>query len=107
MSDLSISSLSISSAEFQKAFGRIREAALKEPVTITHHGRDSLVLVAADEYRRLKSRDQRSLYVSELTNAEMKAIAEVDIPAEASAFDHELIGGATKPFGTKAGCALT
>ena len=81
---------SVSSTEFQKAFGRIREAALKEAVTITHHGRDSLVLVAADEYRRLKSRDRRSLHVSELTDAEMKAIEEAEIPAEAAAFDREV-----------------
>lgn len=88
-----MSDLSISSTEFQKSFGRFREAALKEPVTITHHGRDSLVLVAADEYQRLKSRDRRALHVSELTDAEMKVIAEAEIPAEASSFDHEFAQG--------------
>ena len=50
---------SVSSTECQKAFGRIRETALRTPVTITQHGRASLVLLAADEYRRLKARDRR------------------------------------------------
>jgi prevent-host-death family protein len=85
-----MSETSVSSTEFQKAFGRIRETALRTPVTITHHGRDSLVLVAADEYRRLKARDRRAAFVSELTDEEMRAIAEAEIPAEAAAFDHEI-----------------
>jgi prevent-host-death family protein len=81
---------SISSTEFQKAFGRVREAALEAPVTITHHGRESLVLVRADEYRRLKRRDQRALHVAELSDAEMQAILDAEIPAEAAELDHEL-----------------
>jgi prevent-host-death family protein len=85
-----MSETSVSSTEFQKAFGRIRETALRTPVTITHHGRDSLVLVAADEYRRLKARDRRAAFVSELTDEEMRAIAEAEIPAAAAAFDHEI-----------------
>ena len=79
----------ITSAEFQKAFGRYREAALKAPVTITNHGRDSLVLLAADEYRRLKNLDRQALYVTELSDADALAIAEAGIPSEAAAFDHE------------------
>jgi prevent-host-death family protein len=85
-----MSDTSVSSTEFQKSFGRIRETALRTPVTITHHGRDSLVLIAADEYRRLTARDRRALYVAELTDEEMRAIAEGETPAEASAFDHEI-----------------
>jgi prevent-host-death family protein len=88
-----MSDTNVSSTEFQKAFGRIRETALRTPVTITHHGRESLVLVAADEYRRLKARDRRAVFVSELTDDEMRAIAEGEIPAEASAFDHEVDQG--------------
>lgn len=42
-------------AEFQKQFGKYRDLALSEPVTVTHHGRESLVIISADEYRRLKS----------------------------------------------------
>jgi PHD/YefM family antitoxin component YafN of YafNO toxin-antitoxin module len=42
--------------------------------TITHHGRDSLVLLSADDYRRLKKRDRDVLHVSELSDVDIKAI---------------------------------
>ena len=66
--------LSISSAEFQRAFGRYREAALKGPLTITNHGRDSLVLMAVDEYQRLKSRDRVALRAEDLSEDDFRAI---------------------------------
>ncbi|HEX7760304.1 MAG TPA: type II toxin-antitoxin system Phd/YefM family antitoxin [Caulobacteraceae bacterium] len=79
----------ITSAEFQKGFGRYREAALKSPIVITNHGRDSLVLLAADEYERLKSLERQALLVTELSETDARAMAEADVPAEATAFDHE------------------
>jgi prevent-host-death family protein len=82
--------MSISSAEFQRAFGRYREAALKQPVTITNHGRDSLVLMAVDEYQRLKSRDRAALRVEDLSEDDFRAITEQDLPAELARYDHEL-----------------
>lgn len=82
--------LSVTSAEFQKNFGRYREAAIREAVTITHHGRDSLVLLSADEYRRLKQRDREALLVAELTEQDIAAIRRAEIPAESAALDHEL-----------------
>lgn len=85
-----MSTVSISSAEFQKNFGRYKEAAIREPVTITNHGRDSLVLLSADEYRRLKRRDREVLHVSELSQQEIDAIASAEIPEEFAAFDHEV-----------------
>lgn len=83
-------SVNVTSAEFQRSFGRYREAAMKAPVTITHHGRDSLVLVAADEYRRLKQRDREVLLVTDLTAEDIAALEAVRFPDEAHAFDHEL-----------------
>lgn len=82
--------LSVSSAEFQRAFGRYREAALKEPVTITNHGRDSLVLMAVDEYQRLRSRDRVALRVEDLSDEDFKAITEQDLPVDLARFDDEL-----------------
>jgi prevent-host-death family protein len=85
--------ISVSSTEFQKAFGRLRETALRTPVTITSHGRESVVLVAADEYRRLKALDRRALYVAELDEADLDAIAAAEAPEDAAAFDHEVDKG--------------
>lgn len=81
--------LSVTSAEFQKGFGRFREAALREPVTITNHGRDSLVLMSADEYRRLKRRERRVMGLDDFSEADITAIAASEAPAEAAAFDDE------------------
>jgi prevent-host-death family protein len=80
----------VTSAEFQKNFGRYREAAIREAVTITSHGGDSLVLLSAEEYRRLKGRDREVLHVSELSEADIDAIRNAEIPEEFAAFDHEL-----------------
>jgi len=84
-----MASLSVTSAEFQKGFGRYREAALKAPVTITHHGRDSLVLVAVDEYRRLKRRERQVMGLDDFTDADVTAIEAAVLPPKAAAFDHE------------------
>ena len=83
-------SLSVTSAEFQKAFGRYREAALRAPVTITNHGRDSLILMGVDEYQRLKSRDRVALRIEDLADAEFTAITEQELPQSLAEFDHEL-----------------
>ena len=82
--------VSVTSAEFQKHFGRYRETAIREAVTITNHGRDSLVLLSAEEYRRLKRRDREALHVSELGEGDMQAIMNAEIPEASAAFDSEL-----------------
>lgn len=87
-----MSKTSVTSAEFQKAFGRYRDAALREPVTITNHGRESLVLLSADEYRRLKSLDRQPLYAWELGEPALSALERAEVPGEAAAFDDDLSG---------------
>lgn len=82
--------VTVSSAEFLKAYGRVTETALREPVTITSHGRERLVLLSADEYRRLKQNDRRAIHPSELVAADLEALAVAEPPAEAFGFDDEL-----------------
>ena len=80
----------VTAAEFQRKFGRYRESAQREPVAITSHGRESVVLLSAEEYRRLKQQDRQARYVWELEPAELDAISRAEPPAEAAEFDHEL-----------------
>ena len=54
--------VTITAAELQKSFGRYRDIAQREPVSVTHHGRESVVVMSADEYNRLKSLDTRQAY---------------------------------------------
>ena len=51
----------ISSAEFGKEVGRYQDAALTQPVIVTHNGRDRTVMISAHEYQRLKRRDRQVL----------------------------------------------
>ena len=82
--------VSITSAKFQKSFGRCREAAQREPVTITNHGRESLVQLSAEEYRRLKRLDRRALYPWELDEQTLVTLERAEPPSEAAQFGDEL-----------------
>lgn len=82
--------VTISSGELQKQFGRYVRQALVEPVSVTHHGRESIVVLSAAEYKRLKSLDDRqALYAWELPADAVAALDKPDIPHEAAQFDHE------------------
>jgi prevent-host-death family protein len=81
---------SISSAEFLKSYGSIVQAALREPVTITNHGREHLVLLSAEEYRRLKQQDRAALYPWELDDAALNALAMAQPPADSADFNDEV-----------------
>ena len=52
--------------EFQKRVGEFSDIARREPVTVTRHGRASLVLMAAEDYLRLKQIEERSTKVMKL-----------------------------------------
>jgi prevent-host-death family protein len=76
----------VSAAELQKQFGTYSEKAQREPVTITKHGRDSLVLISAADYERLKSFDTRKHYFAwELPDDTVEAME-----AELARLDAEL-----------------
>ena len=85
-----MTNIAVSSGEFLKAYGRISETALTEPVSITSHGRERLVLMSAAEYRRLKDLDRVALYPWELGDDDLRALSVSEPPADASQFDHEV-----------------
>lgn len=80
----------VSSAELQRSFGHYRDVALQHPVSITNHGRETLVLLSAAEYRRLKKLDRRVVRPWQLSKEAMKALLAAEPPAEAAKFDHEV-----------------
>lgn len=49
----------VTASEFQQSFGALSDKARDEPVVITKHGRDSLVVMSAEEWDRLRRRDRR------------------------------------------------
>lgn len=66
----------VTSAEFQRTFGVLADKALLEPVAITKHGRDHLVVLSADEYRRLQRRSRRVHLTAELPKDLFKEVQE-------------------------------
>jgi len=80
----------VTEAEFIKDCAMLVDRALEEPVTITEGGRDRLVVLAADEYARLKRCDRRSFAAEELSEAELRLIAEAEVPPEYVHLDAEL-----------------
>ena len=48
----------VTATEFKNNIGAFSDAAMGEPVIITSHQRDRLVLLSADEYRRLTAMSQ-------------------------------------------------
>jgi prevent-host-death family protein len=82
--------ITVSSAEFQRNFGVYQDKALTEPVTITRNGRERLVIVAADEYRRLRRRAREVLSVGALSDADLKAIGRTEVASRHRHLDLEL-----------------
>jgi prevent-host-death family protein len=72
----------VSSAEFQRALGTHIDQAAREPVTITKHGRDHVVLLSAEEYARLKRRDRQVGLAEEMPHDVMAAFARAKVPDE-------------------------
>ena len=79
----------VSSAEFQKNFGRYQDIALTEPVSVTRNGRDRTVLLSVQEYNRLKRRDRRVMTLDDFTVEDIAAIERATPPKEAARFNRE------------------
>jgi prevent-host-death family protein len=80
----------VSASESQQAFGMLSEKARHQPVIITKHGRDSLVVMAAEEWERLKRRDRRVGLTTELPEEWIEAVRDAKVPEEFAHLDDEL-----------------
>ncbi len=82
--------MKVSAAEFQRNIGRYQDLALREAVAVTRNGRESTVLISADEYRRLKRRERQVLGLGNFTDADIAALEAARAPEAAKAFNSEL-----------------
>ncbi len=80
----------VSTADFIKNFGTLADQALSEPVRITKHGRDRLVVMSAAEYDRLKRRDRQVFLSEDLPDHVLELIAKVETSAEMAHLDDEV-----------------
>ncbi len=59
-------SKSISTAEFMRHFGRYHDEAQKEPITLTKHGRPSVVVLPVELFEKLAGNlDPRKAYAAQ------------------------------------------
>ena len=79
----------VTSAEFTREFGRYRAMAHREPIIITNHGRDDVVLIAAEDYARLSRYEQKAFHVTQLSKDVVDELGTVPVPETASEFDDE------------------
>jgi prevent-host-death family protein len=77
-------------SEFQQSFGALSDKARHEPVVITKHGRDSLVVMSTQEWERLKRRDRRVGLTTELPEEWVEAVRSAKAPDEFAHLDDEL-----------------
>ena len=82
--------ITVSSAEFQRNFGLYQDKALTEPVAITRNGRERIVVVSAEEYRRLKHRSREVLQVGALSDADLDAVAKTEMDQRHQHLDLEM-----------------
>ena len=72
----------VSASEFQNTFGLLSDRARREPVVITKHGRDSLVIMPVEEWERLKRRDRRVGLTVEVSDPWIEAVQTAPSPPE-------------------------
>jgi prevent-host-death family protein len=70
----------VTASEFQMSFGALSDKARQQPVVITKHGRDSLVVMSAEEWERLKRRDRQVGRAADLPDEWVDAVRNADAP---------------------------
>jgi prevent-host-death family protein len=80
----------VTASEFQQAFGTLSDKARREPVVITKHGHDSLVIMASEEWERLKRHVRRSGLTEDISVEWLDAVRDAKVPDEFAGLDAEL-----------------
>ena len=83
---------SISTAEFIRHFGRYHDEARQAPITLTKHGRPSIVVLSAEAYEKLTAQsDPRLVYGEGETPSDLAdlLVAELDRQSAAYKADQE------------------
>jgi prevent-host-death family protein len=82
--------LIVSATEFQKNFAKYQDAALTQPVTVTHSGRERIVLLSAETYHHMQRYTREVLPVSAFSDTDLADIAAAEPPADNAPLDREL-----------------
>ena len=77
-----------SSLDLQRNVALVQEAALREPVAVSYHGRDRLVIMPIGEFERLKRRDKMAIAMEDVPEEFASLLKEPYFDAEQAALDH-------------------
>jgi PHD/YefM family antitoxin component YafN of YafNO toxin-antitoxin module len=80
----------ISAEDLARNFKQYRRSASSEAVAVHGDDGEPLILVSAEEYRRLKRREQAALQLEALSDSDLAAIAQARVSEEHAALDAEL-----------------
>lgn len=84
----------VTSSEFQRNVALYQDKARTEPVTIIADGKESLLLLAAEEFHRMKRHMRRAFPVEDLTPDHIAALEMAAVPPGHEHLDAELKGTA-------------
>ena len=82
--------IKVTATEFQRNFGQYEDTALVEPVSITRHGREKVVLLSKEAFDKLSVRAPKAMLVSELSDDDLRNIEQAKVPTEYAEFNNEL-----------------
>lgn len=71
-----------SAGEVEINFAVFHDLALSAPVRVTREERETVYIVSAETFHRLKQGERAALVSEDLSEAEVAAIAAAEIPAE-------------------------
>jgi PHD/YefM family antitoxin component YafN of YafNO toxin-antitoxin module len=75
-------STTASSSDVQKNFGAYHDRALSAPVRVTKYGRETVFIVSAETFHRMKQAQREAIASAELSDAELALIEAAEIPPE-------------------------
>jgi PHD/YefM family antitoxin component YafN of YafNO toxin-antitoxin module len=76
------------SFDLQHNIAKVQEVAMCEPVAISYHGRDRLVMLSIEEFKRLKLRDKQVIAMGELREEFIHAMSQPYYDSEQAAHDY-------------------
>ena len=81
----------VTAGEFQAAFDALSDRARHEPVVITEHGKDSLVVMSAEEWDRLRRRERHVGLTVDLSEEWVEAVRAARVPDQFARLDADLV----------------
>ena len=82
--------MKVTASEFRERFGTLSDRAVESPLTITENGKDRLVLMSVEEFRRLNRRDLQALAIEEIPQEVADLIAKTEVDPRHAHLDEEL-----------------